>query len=75
MEWVRGVTLRKLFKKKLSKARTLEEKEEANTIILEILKQISSGLHSMFKKRHVHWDIKGDNLFVDLSQDPEFKDC
>ena len=33
-----------------------------------------SALYSLYKKQICHWDIKPDNILIDLSKDPEFID-
>ena len=38
--------------------------------MFEILRQGAEGLLSLYHKDVEHWDIKGDNIFIDITQDP-----
>ena len=47
---------------------------ERKAIVKKILNQLISALYSMEKNGISHWDIKPDNILVDLSRDSLFKD-
>lgn len=69
MEKIRGPTLEKLA----IKLKMLHESGQAKDfkeIMFEILRQGAEGLLSLFHKDVEHWDIKGDNIFIDISNDP-----
>ena len=70
VEWNRGVTLEKLYKEVISKANPWEKK----LIIKKISNQLISALNSLSKHWICHWDIKADNILIDLSEDENFKD-
>ena len=70
MEFINGIELNVLFNEKIKLATTLDEKVEAKKILFEVLKQGVIGLRSLNEAKIVHRDIKGDNIFLDLSKDP-----